>query len=154
MIFDALENLKKYTNIPHCDAILEFLQEADVSRLPEGDAEIIGKDLYVKVLRYVPKDAAQCNFETHKIYTDVQVIMKGVEKMQVVNPEYLKEIIEYNEEGDFQFFSAEKYISDIVIEENEFVVFFPGEAHRPGCYYQQLDEPILKFVFKTKKVQL
>lgn len=150
MIFDVRENLKKYRCIPHRDAILEFLQETDVSRLSEGDIEIKGKDLYVKVLRYVPKDAAENNFETHKIYTDVQMVIKGVEKMQVVNTEYLEEITGYDGEGDYQFFSAEKYVSDIIVRENEFIVFFRGEAHKPGCYYQHLNEPVVKLVFKAK----
>jgi len=152
MIFDAIENLKKYANIPQQDAILKFLQETDVLRLSEGDIEIKGKDLYVKVLRYVPKDAAENNFETHKIYTDVQMIINGEEKMQVVNTKYLQEITGYNKESDFQFFSAQKYISDIVVRENEFVVFFPGEPHKPGCNYQQRDKPVLKLVFKVKDI--
>jgi len=152
MIFDAVENLKKYANIPEQDAILKFLQETDVSKLTEGDIEIKGKDLYVKVLRYVPKDAAENNFETHEIYTDVQMIINGEEKMQIVNTKYLQEITGYDKEGDFQFFSAQKYISDIVVRENEFVVFFPGEPHKPGCNYQQRNEPILKLVFKVKDI--
>ena len=153
MIFDDIKNLKNYADIPQLDVILKFLQENDVLKLPEGDIEIKGKNLYVKVLRYIPKDADENNFETHKIYTDVQMIINGEEKMQVVNSKYLQEITEYNKESDFQFFSAQKYISDIIVRRNEFVVFFPEEPHKPGCSYQQKkDKPILKLVFKVKDI--
>ncbi len=154
MIFDTIENLKKYKNIPQQDAIIKFLQETNISTLSEGDIEIKGKDLYVKVLRYVPKDVTENNFEIHKTYTDVQIIMNGEEKMQIVNPKYLQEINRYSEESDFQFFSAQEYISDIVVRENEFVVFFPGEPHKPGCNYQQRNQPVMKLVFKVKDTQL
>jgi len=152
MIFDKIENIQKYQNIPNLNLILEFLKKNDISKLSEGDIGIKGKELYVKVLRYVPKDADENNFEIHKTYTDVQMIISGEEKMQVVNTKYLQEIAGYNKEGDFQFFSAQKYISDIVVRENEFIVFFSGEPHKPGCNYQKRDKPVLKLVFKAKDI--
>ena len=150
MITDTLENLGKYISIPHREAILEFLRDTNVRDLPEGDIDIKGKDLYVKVLRYVPKEAEENNFETHRVYTDVQVIVDGVEMMQVAPLDCLRKKAEYTDAGDFQFFSAAGDISDIVVQKGQFIVFFPQEAHRPGCRYQNSDTPVMKLVFKAK----
>ena len=150
MIVDTLENLKKYTSIPHVGAIATFLDSTDLSALSEGDIPIQGEDLYVKVLRYVPQKAEENNFETHDVYTDVQVVVDGTEVMQTAPLDCLHKKTDYDVKGDFQFFSADRYISNIVVQKEQFVVFFPHDAHRPGCRYQDSDAPVMKLVFKTK----
>lgn len=106
--------------------------------------------MFVKILRYDPKPAAEIDFEIHKIYADVQMVFRGVEKMQIVGADNLSKITEYEKEKDSQYFSAKNEISDIIVRENEFIVFSPGDAHKPGCRYKDLSEPILKLVFKTR----
>lgn len=151
MIFDTINNLNKYESIPNLDLIVNFIKNKNLSDLPEDDIEIKGKELFVKALRYFPKLAQERNFEIHKIYTDVQLIVKGIEKVQITNKENLeKEIEDKKGREDFQFFTASRYISEIIAKENNFVVFFPGEPHKPSCFCQKLDEPVLKVVFKTK----
>jgi len=153
MIFDTINNLSKYKSIPNLDLILDFLKDKNLLDLPETDIEIKGKELFVKVLRYFPKPAEERNFETHRIYTDVQVIVKGVERIQITNKENLKEEIkDKKDREDFQLFTVSEDISEIIAKESNFVVFFPGEPHKPSCYYQKLDEPILKVVFKTSLI--
>lgn len=150
MIVDTLENLKRYTSIPHVDVIAEFLDSTDLPALSEGDTPIQGEDLYVKVLRYVPRKAEENDFETHSFYTDVQVMVDGTEMMQTAPLDCLHKKTDYAHEGDFQFFSADRNISDTVVRKGQFVVFFPREAHRPGCRYQDFDTPVMKLVFKAK----
>lgn len=150
MIFDKIENLSKYTLIPNLSSICDFLKNRNLLELPEGDIEIMGKKLFVKVLRYFPEPAEQKKFEIHKIYTDIHIVVKGVEKIGITERKNLKEEIEDKEcREDLQFFSVSGPVSEIVATENNFVVFFPGEPHKPACTYQQLKEPILKLVFKT-----
>lgn len=150
MIFDILDNIGKYRDIANLNEIQGFIKNNDIVKLPDGDIEIKGADLFVKVLRYNPRPAAEIDFEIHKIYTDVQIVFRGPEKMQIVGADNLSKITEYEKEKDFQLFSAKNEISDIIVRENEFIVFFPGDAHKPGCHYIDLNEPVLKLVFKTK----
>jgi len=150
VIHDMLENLYKYQNIPRVREILTFLDNAVVSDLPEGDIPIQGDDLYVKILRYVPELADSNSFETHNVYTDVQIVFDGVELMQTAPPESLREKPEVHVDGDFQFYYAEEYISAFVVRAGQFVVFFPREAHRPGCRYRHNDGLVTKLVFKSK----
>jgi YhcH/YjgK/YiaL family protein len=150
MIFDTLNNLPKYINIPKIEMILDYLKQTDVFSLDTGDKDIDGKDLYVKVLRYFPKPAEENKFESHEKYADIQVIFKGIEKMQTTNKNNLQKIEGYKERSDLEFFNAENDISDILVGEGECVVFFPGDVHKPGCFYKELKEPVLKLVFKIR----
>jgi len=151
MIFDTINNLSKYKSIPNLDLIVNFIKDKNLSDLSEDEIEIKGRNLFVKALRYLPKPAEEKNFEIHKIYTDVQIIVKGVEKIEITNKENLKEEIEDKKNRkDFHFFTVSGPISEIIAKENNFVVFFPGEPHKPSCSYQKLNEPVLKIIFKTK----
>jgi YhcH/YjgK/YiaL family protein len=150
MIYDRLDNLARYENIPQLDAVLEYLGRTDVYSLPAGDIPIRGDDLYVKVLRYQPKPAAENFFETHKRYTDVQLVFRGAEQMQVTAGANLSVHNEYDVPQDYQFFTATEDISSIVVNEGEFIVFSPGEAHMPGCLCREPDAQVLKLVFKIR----
>lgn len=150
MIFDALVNLKKYTLIPHLTDILAFLEKMEVGQLREGDIQIKGEDLYAKVLKFIPKKSSENYFETHENYTDLQIVLKGRELMQYAGRGDIKATDEFSMEGDFKFYKAEDNISELVVLENQFAIFFPGEAHRPGCLYRPSDTEVLKVVFKIK----
>jgi YhcH/YjgK/YiaL family protein len=150
MILDTLNNLKKYTIIPYLDKILEFINNHDLINLPEGEISLLGDDLIVKVLKYLPKDASENYFETHAYYTDIQIVVKGTEIMQTVNPKHLIVTDEFRLEGDFIFYKAEKNISSFVVSENDFAIFLTGDPHKPGCCYNQSNEIIKKIVFKVK----
>lgn len=150
MIFDKIDNLKKYKSIPNLGLIIDFIKDKNLLSLPEGKIEIKGRKLFANVVRYFPKPAEEKNFEVHRLYTDVQLMVKGIEKIQITNKENLKEMIKDKiSQEDFQLFTASDYISNVIIKENDFIVFFPGEPHKPGCYYQELDETVLKVIFKT-----
>lgn len=150
MIIDKVTNLKKYANIPNIRDILRFLDNKKITCLPCGDISIIGQDLYLKVLRYRPKAPKQNKFEIHRKYTDVQIIIKGVEMMQVAPLECLKKT-RASLKDDFVFFSGNKYISEIVARKGDAIVFFPEEAHKPGCSYKGIESQVTKLVFKTRR---
>lgn len=150
MIYDRIDNLAKYSTIPQVDGVLDFLSRTDVFALKEGDIPIRGDDLYVKVLIYDPKPAAENHFETHKRYTDVQAVFRGVEEMQVTARENLADQTQYDEKFDYQFFSATGDVSSIIVGAGEFVVFSPGEAHKPGCRLRESEDKVVKLVFKIR----
>jgi YhcH/YjgK/YiaL family protein len=150
MIIDSISNLRKYTGIPRLDRILDFLSKNDLSGLNEGDIPIDGDDLFVKVLRYVPKRAEENNFETHDVYTDVQIVVEGIEIMQTVPKDCLRPL-DHSIPGDFRFFDADKDVSSFVVRKNDFAVFFPGEAHKPSCLYKNHEISVKKLVFKVKR---
>jgi YhcH/YjgK/YiaL family protein len=82
-------------------------------------------------------------------YADVQIVFDGIEAMQVADLNDLKVTDEFKLEGDFVFYKGTDNISQFVVSNNKFAVFFPGEAHKPGCLYGSVAGPVLKLVFKV-----
>lgn len=149
MIFDSIDQMNRYA-IPHADDVIRFLQRKDLTSLKEPEIEICGRDLFVRLMRYVPKPAHQNKFETHRVYADIQVMITGREIMQVAPGAVLKPATEYDPVKEYQFFTVDENVSDVVVLQNHFAVFFPGEAHRPSCLAAEGDPEVYKLVFKVK----
>ena len=91
-------------SLPKAEAILKFISEHDCAQLPDGEMEIQGRDLFVRIMSYIPKPAVENRFETHHIYADVQYIVSGTELMQTAHANDLTPLTDYDNKGDYQFF--------------------------------------------------
>ena len=56
-----------------------FLRDTDLAALPVGNVPIDGNEVYANVQSYSTMDAADCPFESHKEYFDVQYVVEGEE---------------------------------------------------------------------------
>jgi len=150
MITDNIKFLERYA-VPQTEAILKFIAGRDCAHLPDGEIEIKGRDLFVRIMSYQPKKAAEGRFETHHMYTDVQYIVSGTELMQTARLEDLAPLTDYDVSGDYQFFKPlADAATNLIVKDNEFAVFYPLEAHRPSCVYEGYTGQIKKLVFKIK----
>jgi len=149
MIADSIEHLDRYA-LPQTTAILKFLKEHDAARLPDGEIEIEGRQLFVRIMSYTPKPASENRFEIHRVYADVQYMIKGVEIMQLSQEKDLVALGDYDFQGDYQFFKPTGPINNLIVPEGQFIVFYPNEAHRPSCSYLPISTPVKKLVFKVK----
>ena len=87
---------------------------------------------FVNVHGYATQSREQCVWENHTRTVDIQYIIDGVEGIDFARVEALGEPTLYKSETDTQKFSPEPFAaSHLVLNAGEFVVFFPGEAHRP-----------------------
>lgn len=68
MIFDKIENMSLYSNLPCIGDIKKFISENDMVALGVGDIEIKGEDLFVKILDYQTKSDDEF-FLKHTIIT-------------------------------------------------------------------------------------
>jgi biofilm protein TabA len=149
MIFDQFCNVKRY-NIPKIDKILDFVAQHDCLVLPNGQINIDSDNLFVKVMEYQPRPAVENRFETHRVYADLQYVVSGIELMQVAPAQVLTSLGKYDSKGDYEFFKADEKISDLVVKAGDFTVYFPTEAHRPSCLFQNFSQIVKKLVFKIK----
>ena len=149
MITDSIEHLKRYA-VPKTETILKFIAEHDCANLPDSEIEIEGRQLFVRVMSYVPKPAAENRFEIHRVYADVQYLVSGVEIMQTTHEKDLTALTDYDPKGDYQFYKPIGLINDLIVFKDEFVVFYPNEAHRPSCAYLPISALVKKLVFKIK----
>jgi YhcH/YjgK/YiaL family protein len=149
MIVDSLVNLKRY-GVPKTEAICKFIAGHDCAKLADGDMEIEGRGLFVKISSYTPKPAAENKFEAHRLYADLQYMASGTEVIQTARIKELTSLTEYDARGDYEFFKACEDIHSFVVKTGEFAVFYPNEAHRPSCLHESHNSQVKKLVFKIR----
>jgi biofilm protein TabA len=149
MIYDSMKNLSRY-DIPMIEEIRAFLKKNDPVSLTATEIEINGRELFVRPGTYQTRLPEEGRFETHTVYADLQYVVSGAEIMQFSPADALTPATEYDAKGDIQFFTAQKDIIDVVVRAGEFIVYFPGEAHRPMCQRGLGPEAVKKLVFKIR----
>jgi len=149
MIHDRIEHLSRYA-LPGGNDILAFLRENPALSLPLMEREIKGRELFVRPAQYTSRLPEEGRFETHRLYMDVQYVLSGAERMQSAPPDTLTPATDEDPVNDVRFFGGGSAITDVIVRSGEFVVYFPGEAHRPMCQRGLGPETVRKLVFKVK----
>ena len=125
MIVDKLENINKYDVIP--DYAKEFINNLSAD-IPLGRVELQGSD-YANVETYTTKPHDKCLFEAHQKYADIQILLKGFERLDYSENEAV--VVEpYDEKRDIAFFRADE-TEKVVLDGTNFVLLMPNELHRP-----------------------
>jgi biofilm protein TabA len=132
MIFDSIDNILKYNLLnKNFDAAIGFIKETNFDLLSNGKHSIKGEDIYAMVNRYETKHVDEVEWEIHKKYIDIQILIEGEETMGYSQPNTLHASTGYNAEKDIQFFKGDRG-DYVALKKGLFIIFFPGEAHRPG----------------------
>jgi YhcH/YjgK/YiaL family protein len=128
---------------------VQLIDSMNFSTLQDDIYEIEGKNFYYilssykTVLNYREKPA-----ESHRKHLDLQYVIYGKEKIGFADYSNIKKVYsEYNSDRDVEFFDTIDNECLIPILQNQYVIFFPGDVHRPGIC---IDNPsnIRKVVFK------
>lgn len=150
MILDFFSNLKRYTTLPHLQEIERYVTSRDCCTIPDGEHEILGRDLFVRVAEYKTGTPLEKQFEAHTVYADLQYVVSGAEIMECSLEKQPTAVTSYHKEADIQFFESPKEISCKLVAAGQFTVFFPGELHKPGCWVESKPAKVKKLVFKIK----
>ena len=149
MIFDKICNIKNYKGInKNLDIAIDSIARKEYIKGISGKNLVQEEEVFFNVQNYITKNQEECFFETHKDYLDIQLVMFGEEKIGVTEIEKLKLDKEYDKERDLE---TQKGDPEIVFEmnENNFLILFPGEPHMPGIKNNENIE-IKKIVYKIK----
>jgi YhcH/YjgK/YiaL family protein len=104
---------------------------------------------YASISSYDAKDAAECRYETHRRFIDVQILLSGREAVDVRSPVGLPVTVPYDPEKDITFFGeAEGGAHRVHLEPGVAAVFFPDDAHKP-CIAIDADVAVRKIVVKV-----
>ena len=149
MIYDSLENIHLYQNLPgSLFKALEYAAKVDSSQA-EGVYEIAGKDMFAMVSSYRTHSPADTKFEGHRKYIDLQVLLEGCEYLHFVGTEGLSVSLPYSDEKDLVFFEDPPSFSTVILKPSLFVILFAHEAHQPGCHFGKQSH-VRKLVVKVK----
>lgn len=118
-------------------AAAEFLTGNDLSSIGLGRHELTAAGTYANVQEYETKDSA--NYEAHREYIDIQVVVSGREQIIVSRLEDLSDCVqEYDPDADIEFFATSANPRSVPADSSHWVVLFPSDGHKP-CI--TLDQP-------------
>lgn len=150
MISDQIKNHALYFGVhPMFAQAFDFIERVRRESLPVGRYDLNGTALYAMVQEYDTKAPADCPFEGHRRYIDIQYILSGTECMEVLEGAKVEETVAYNDEKDLAFFRPNGTPATLCLTDGEFAVFFPHDIHRPGMALDT-PAPVRKVVVKVR----
>jgi len=153
MILDELKHWRRYAALAEMRTAFEFLEEnADGAALGDTRVEIDGDRVFALPQSYRPKPVGEGRFEAHQRYADVQYVASGREMIGHAPDEPLTVETPYDAGKDLIFYAQPASHSALALPAGWFAVFYPKEAHMPGCRLGS-DEQVRKIVIKVRTEQ-
>jgi YhcH/YjgK/YiaL family protein len=145
MILDSLNNTERIEALhPLFAEAFHYIKHTDFSQMEDGRYELSGERLYVTLSSLEGKDKAEATLETHKRYIDIQLPLRGVEKIGWKPGSELKEeSVPYNEKSDITFY-VDRPTAYTKIYPGQFAIFFPEDAHAPGIGEGNIRKVVVK----------
>ena len=126
----------------------KWLAENDIKSMSDGRYEISGSEVFADVQSYTTQPEKERKFEAHDKYFDIQYVAEGSEMFGVCAREGLK-LKEAPENQDVKFFDDPELFGMVLLNEGDFIVVSPEEAHKPRCAAGQPSK-VKKVVIKVK----
>lgn len=155
MILDRFERWTQYSQLPAWREAFEALA-AITPELPDGDHPVRGSDIVLKIGTGPTFDVTTRQFEAHREFIDVQMMLSGAEIMLWTPLEGLEATTPYNPATDVGFFDPAPPEAPLMLEMRPglFVVFFPEDAHMPGLNISEQSQVVRKAVIKLRAALL
>ena len=147
MIKDSIQNSSVYHGIhPGVDEALKSIAAGECRVWDNGRHDIRNDDIFCLIQEYETKRNGR--LEAHDRYIDIQVVLKGTERIGYADRSRLTPDGTFDESSDIGFFEGEG--NPIILKEGEFAVFFPGDGHAPGLTAGDKPSPVRKAVYKIR----
>ncbi len=118
-------------NKTYWDKAFAFLKEQNLQTIAKGKYPIDGDNVFASVTEDPSKDFDKTNWESHRKYIDIQCVLVGEERMgKWPVAEVTSTTKPYDEAKDVANYTAPGKFYNI--PGGTFIIFFPGEAHRPN----------------------
>ena len=127
-----------------------FLREADLTALPVGNVPIDGDEVYANVQSYTTMEAAECPFESHRAYFDVQYVVEGEECFGYEPIENLVASTEYDAAKDLIFYQEPADFGSVILKAGDFAIVPPEDGHAPRRMTAKGSCQVKKIVVKVK----
>ncbi|EHD23323.1 MULTISPECIES: YhcH/YjgK/YiaL family protein [Brenneria] len=138
--------LVPYLPVKLRDAI-EYVKRNITAVTPLGKHDIDGDNAFVLISNDSTEALEQRRAEYHGKYLDIQIVLTGVEGMTFSNLPAGKADVDWLADKDIAFLPAGEQEKQLVLQPGDFVVFFPGEVHKPLCAVGE-PAPVRKAVVK------
>ena len=139
-----LEDINKRVN----DAI-NYLRSIDVDSIEIGVKNIIDDNFYFMIQSYMTKPVNECQLESHRKNIDIQIMLKGVEFIDIADVSRLCIKKDYDEDKDIMFWNAPPQMARTTLNVGDCIVLYPENAHR-GAVTLKENTHVLKIVGKVR----
>ncbi|MDN5471548.1 MAG: YhcH/YjgK/YiaL family protein [Enterobacterales bacterium] len=115
-----------------------------------GKFDVDGENQFVMIFNDSTSPAEERRQELHGKYLDIQIVLAGQEKMVFSNLAAPQGRAEWLEGKDIAFLPLEQQgleEKSFIMNAGDFVVFYPGELHKPMCAVGE-NAPVKKAVVK------
>lgn len=112
---------------------IEHVKAHVTDATPLGKHDINGNSLFYLVSEDMTQPFAERRAEYHARYLDIQIIMKGQEGMTFSTLPHGAPDTDWLADKDIAFLPEGEQEKTVVLSEGDFVVFYPGEVHKPLC---------------------
>ena len=148
MIVDNIVTIDCYKGLgSRFEMAFDFIRKiyASKEKYEVGRYEIDGKNIYAVVQEYITKSPEEKDLEAHRKYIDIQFMLKGRECIFYSPLDLTASKTSYSVENDYELFTGKSM--ELLFREGDFAVFYPQDAHKPGCTIDQ-PEQVIKVVVK------
>lgn len=136
MVSDHLSRQALYRRLhPRFGAAFDWLRTFDPQKA-DGKYPVDGDEVFALVQGYHTSPAEEKLFETHRERIDIQYLVAGTEQMLWAPAEGLRVRTPYDAARDVEFYAEPAASSSLLCGPGSFAVFFPDDAHKPGCAWQ------------------
>lgn len=149
MIKDTLDQIHRYKEmIPGWEMVSENINLKKLQELDNGQYHLEDGQSFFIITDYPTKKYKITQFEVHRKFIDIQIVLKGVELIYAAPiSRLIADAHGYNIEKDIQF--GETSVPDVLLlKEGDFVIFYPEDAHNPGCSVGTHTVDVKKAIFK------
>ncbi|MDE1513798.1 MULTISPECIES: YhcH/YjgK/YiaL family protein [Vibrio] len=136
---------------PKLQTLISEVIQRVATPLATGKYELQGDTAFFLVMEDHTQPLAQRRSECHARYLDVQIVLQGRERFGY-------SLAPFNGLDDDQLASRDLAFSEQLAEERfvdlmagDFIVFYPGQPHRPLIAVEGEGEPVRKVVIKVDK---
>lgn len=127
---------------------VEYLTDLEVSETDAGEKVVVNNQFFYLVQSYYTKPAEECKLESHRKYIDIQIMVDGEERMEVVDISKLIVKEDYDEEKDVIFWKEPKRMVKTTLRAGDCIVLYPENAHRGASSIKETSH-VLKIVGKV-----
>jgi biofilm protein TabA len=112
---------------------IEWVKQNITDATPLGKHDIDGNRLFCLVSEDSTQPIAERRAEYHARYLDIQIVMRGTEGMTFSTLPADTPDTDWLADKDIAFLPEGEQEKTFVMQEGDFVVFWPGEVHKPLC---------------------
>ena len=149
MISDELRSLPSAGLHPVLQQALTLAIAANPQEKAPGRYTLQGENIFMNVMQFTTQSPEHKKAELHQQYIDIQVLLSGEERILFGMTDSARHCEELHIEDDYQLCSQIADEQAMVLKPGKFVIFMPGEPHKPGCMVGGPGE-IKKVVIKVR----